>query len=114
MPLAVPVTAKLTVVAVELGPLNVTVNWPLSAGSAAVASLAVIDTVARSSVSLIVTVAVRLAGVALRLICGSPTTLVSVTMTVSSPSTNVSASRLTSSVIEVALAGMTMLVPSAV
>ena len=76
--------------------------------------MAAIDTVAVSCVSLIVTVAVRLAGTGSRVICGSPTTLVRVTMTVSSPSTNVSASKLTSNVTDVALAGMTMLVPSAV
>ena len=114
MPLAVPVTAKLTVVAVLLGFVRLIVNWPGLAGSAAAASFAVIETVAVSSVSLMVTVAVMLAGVALRLICGSPTTLVRVTMTVSSPSTRTSASKLTSSVTEVAKAGITMLVPSEV
>ena len=114
MPLAVPVTVKLTVVAVELAPLVLIVNWPLLAGSAATASLATMLIVAVSSVSLIVTVAVRSGPSGSSVTCGSPTTLVSVTMTVSSPSTSTSDSNVTSNVTEVARAGTTMLVPSAV
>ena len=71
-------------------------------------------TVTSESLSKIVTVAVRFAGVKSRLICGSPLTLVRVTITVSSPSTNTSANSVTSRVTDVALAGITMLVPSEV
>ena len=71
----------------------------------AIASFAVIETVAVSCVSLIVTVAV-LFGLVAMLICGSPlVTLPKVTMTVSSPSTNVSANNVTLIVADNVLAG---------
>ena len=109
-----PVTVKFTVVAVLLGFVRLIVNCPLSLGSVAVGSLAVIDTVAVSCVSLIVTMAVRSAASESRKICESPLTLVSVTITVSSPSTSVSASNAMFRVTDVAKAGMTTLVPSEV
>ncbi len=65
---------------------RVTVNWPSSLGSAAMASFAVIETVAKSS-SAIVTVAVLAPGVALTMTSGSSEP-VRVRMTVSLSSSN--------------------------
>ena len=101
---AVPVTVKVIVVLVADGLLNVTVNNPLPAGSAAFGCVAVTLTVA-VSLSAMVTVA----GVALTATAGL-FVLTKVMITVSAPSTVASSVTVTGKVTLVAFAGMMIVV----
>ncbi len=81
---------------------SATVNWPLSLGSAALASLALIDTVVGSSSWMVAVAVLLVAPIA------APALLVpaSVTLTVSADSTTLSSRTSTAIVAEEAPAGM--------